>query len=169
VLPLHYQSTKGVYMYNLIGKYRVKIDAKGRVKLPKDLLRQLSDGSYPLVVNRGYEKHLMLYPKDVWEKKTKEINQLKLTRRNQRSAIRYFYRGATELNLDNIQRVLVPKALLEYAGIDKDIVLFAYDKQIELWDLEAYERDLENEPENFDVILENLHEEEKAEKAINHE
>ncbi len=156
-------------MYNLIGEYRVKIDAKGRVKLPKDLLRQLSEGSYPLVVNRGYEKHLMLYPKDVWEKKTKEINQLKLTRRNQRSAIRYFYRGATELNLDNIQRVLIPKALLEYAGINKEVVLFAYNEQIEMWDLAAYERDLEKEPDNFDEILESLHEDEIAEKTKNHE
>ena len=156
-------------MYNLIGEYRAKIDAKGRVKLPKDLLRQLSEGSFPLVVNRGYEKHLMLYPKDVWEKKTKEINQLKLTRRNQRGAIRYFYRGATPLNLDNIKRVLLPKALLEYADIKKDIVLFAYDQQIEVWDAQAYEQDLENEPDNFDEILERLHEEEIAEKAKDHE
>ena len=157
-------------MYNLIGEYRVKIDAKGRVKLPKDLLRQLSDeSSFPLVVNRGYEKHLMLYPKDVWEKKTKEINQLKLTRRSQRNAVRYFYRGATELNPDTIQRVLIPKPLLDYAGVGKDIVLFAYSEQIELWDAKAYDEFLEGEPENFDEILENLYEEEKAEKAINHE
>ncbi len=157
-------------MYNLIGEYRVKIDAKGRVKLPKDLLRQLSDeNSFPLVVNRGYEKHLMLYPKDVWEKKTKEINQLKLIRKNQRNAIRYFYRGATELNPDTIQRVLLPKPLLDYAGVGKDIVLFAYSEQIELWDAKAYDEFLEGEPDNFDEILENLYEEEKAEKAINHE
>ncbi len=157
-------------MYNLIGEYRVKIDAKGRVKLPKDLLRQLSnEDSFPLVVNRGYEKHLMLYPKDVWEKKTKEINQLKLIRKNQRNAIRYFYRGATELNPDTIQRVLLPKPLLDYAGVGKDIVLFAYSEQIELWDAKAYDEFLEGEPDNFDEILENLYEEEKAEKAINHE
>jgi len=157
-------------MYNLIGEYRVKIDAKGRVKLPKDLLRQISgDDSFPLVVNRGYEEHLMLYPKDVWEKKTKEINQLKITRRNQRNAIRYFYRGATELNPDNIKRVLLPKSLLEYAGIKKDIVLFAYGEQIEMWDAVAYKKALENEPDNFDEILEGLYEEEKAEKKINHE
>ncbi len=157
-------------MYNLIGEYRVKIDAKGRVKLPKDLLRQLSnEDSFPLVVNRGYEKHLMLYPKDVWEKKTKEINQLKLIRKKQRSAVRYFYRGATELNPDTIQRVLIPKTLLDYAGVGKDIVLFAYSEQIELWDAKAYDEFLEGEPDNFDEILENLYEEEKAEKAINHE
>jgi len=157
-------------MHNLIGEYRVKIDSKGRVKLPKDLLRQLKvDEALPLVVNRGYEKHLMLYPKDVWEKKTKEINQLKITRRNQRNAIRYFYRGASELNLDNIERVLLPKALLQYAGIKKDIVLFAYGEQIELWDSKAYEELLDNEPDNFDEILEDLYEEERAEKEKDHE
>jgi len=156
-------------MYNLIGEYRVKIDSKGRIKLPKDLLRQLStDEALPLVVNRGYEEHLMLYPKDVWEKKTKEINQLKITRRNERMAMRYFYRGATELSLDNIERVLLPKALLKYAEIDKDVVLFAYGEQIEVWDAKAYERMLNEEPDNFDEILEMLNEEE-AEKEKNHD
>lgn len=157
-------------MYNLIGEYRVKIDSKGRIKLPKDLLRQLSfESALPLVVNRGYEEHLMLYPKDVWEKKTKEINKLKITRKSQRDAMRYFYRGASELSLDNIERVLIPKALLQYAEIDKDVVLFAYGEQIELWDAKAYENLLENEPDNFDKIMEKLYEEEKAEKSENHD
>ena len=157
-------------MYNLIGEYRVKIDSKGRVKLPKDLLRQLdSRDALPLVVNRGYEEHLMLYPKDVWEKKTKEINKLKITRKNQRNAMRYFYRGASKLNLDNIERVLIPRVLLKYADIEKDVVLFAYGEQIEIWNAKAYEELLENEPDNFDEILEGLHEEEKAEKSSDHD
>lgn len=107
-------------MYNLKGEYRIKIDEKGRIKLPKDLIRQLNhDVALPLVINRGYEKHLMLYPKDVWERKTKEINRLNINKSKERQAIRYFYRGASELELDNIERVLIPSALLEYASVEK--------------------------------------------------
>ncbi len=73
--------------------------------------------------------------------------------------MRYFYRGASELSLDNIERVLIPKVLLQYAEIDKDVVLFAYGEQIELWNAKAYEKLLENEPDNFDEILEGLHKE----------
>lgn len=158
-------------MYNLIGEYRVKIDSKGRIKLPKDLLRQLnSETALPLVVNRGYEEHLMLYPKDVWEKKTKELNsKLRITRRNERNAMKYFYRGASMLSLDNIERILIPKVLLQYAELKKDVVLFAFGEQIEIWDAEAYEKVLENEPDNFDEILEKLEEEKKAEKSDNHD
>jgi MraZ protein len=144
-------------MYNLKGEYRIKIDEKGRIKLPKDLIRQLNhDEALPLVVNRGYEKHLMLYPKDVWERKTKEINRLNINKSKERQAIRYFYRGASELELDNIERVLIPSALLEYASVEKDVVLFAYNEQIELWDAKLYSEFLENEPVNFDEIMESI-------------
>lgn len=144
-------------MYNLKGEYRIKIDEKGRIKLPKDLIRQLNhDVALPLVINRGYEKHLMLYPKDVWERKTKEINRLNINKSKERQAIRYFYRGASELELDNIERVLIPSALLEYASVEKDVVLFAYNEQIELWDAKLYSEFLENEPVNFDEIMESI-------------
>lgn len=144
-------------MYNLIGEYRVRIDEKGRIKLPKDLVRQLNhDGTFPLIINRGYEKHLMLYPKNVWDRKTKEINRLNINKSSERQAIRYFYRGASELELDNIERVLIPSSLLDYAFVVKDVVLFAYNEQIELWDAKAYDDQLEREPDNFDAIIENL-------------
>ena len=70
--------------------------------------------------------------------------------------MRYFYRGASELDLDSIERVLIPKGLIEYAAISKDVVMFTYGEHIELWDIEAYERFLENEPDNFDEIMEGL-------------
>ena len=154
---LHYKTTEGVIMYNLIGEYRVRIDEKGRIKLPKDLKRQLNqDVSFPLIVNRGYEKHLMLYPKDVWDRKTKEINRLNINKSKERQAIRYFYRGASELNLDNIERILIPGTLLEYAAIGKDVVLFAYNEQIELLDAAAYEKSLADEPANFGEVMDNI-------------
>ncbi|MEZ4907751.1 MAG: division/cell wall cluster transcriptional repressor MraZ [Saprospiraceae bacterium] len=146
-------------MYNLLGEYRIKIDEKGRIKLPKDLIRQLNHGNaFPLAINRGYEKHLMLYPKDVWDRKTKEINQLDINKSKERQAMRYFYRGASSLVLDSIDRVLLPKWLVEYASISKEVVLFAYGDQIELWDHESYEKFLENEPDNFDEIMDGLSE-----------
>ena len=158
VLILPYKSTGGVRMRNLIGEYRVKIDSKGRIKLPKDLLRQLDlETALPLVVNRGYEKHLMLYPRNVWEEKTKEINKLNINISKGRQAIRYFNRGAKELFPDTADRILIPKTLINYAGLQKEVVLFAYNTQIEVWDADAYEELLQNEPENFSEILDSLY------------
>jgi MraZ protein len=155
-------------MYDLKGEYRIKIDEKGRIKLPKDLIRQLNhDEAFPLVINRGYEKHLMIYPKNVWERKTKEINQLNINKSNERQAIRYFYRGASELELDNIDRVLIPSSLLEYASVEKDVVLFAYNEQIELWDAKAYLDFLENMPVNFDELMDSISSTKKLDIAGN--
>ena len=140
-------------MYRLTGEYECRIDVKGRVRLPASLIKQLGESGIPgFTVNRGFEKHLILYPKDVWEKKTTEINQLNIYNVKHRQAIRYFYRGATEVTLDSVDRILIPKSLLEYANIEKEAVLFAYQEQIEIWSKSKYEQMLGEEPEDFSEL-----------------
>lgn len=144
-------------MYQLTGEYYCKVDAKGRLRLPSNLLRQIaSAGILNFTINRGFEKHLMLYPKDVWDKKAAEINQLNIYNTRQRKAIRYFYRGATELAVDSSDRILIPKGLSEYAGIEKELVLFAYQEQIEVWSKSAYEAIIDDEPEDFASIADEI-------------
>ncbi|GLR15775.1 division/cell wall cluster transcriptional repressor MraZ [Portibacter lacus] len=143
-------------MYTFTGEYEVKVDAKGRVRLPSALLKQIGEGALNFVVNRGFEKHLMMYPSDVWEKKTTEINQLNIYNTKQRQAIRYFYRGATKIATDGAERILLPKSLVEYAGIEKEAVLFAYHEQIEIWSKDAYDEMLNSEPDNFAEIADDI-------------
>lgn len=144
-------------MYQLTGEYECKIDAKGRIKLPTGLMRQIgAAGAYDFMVNRGFENHLMLYPHDVWEKKTKEISQLNIYIKKNREAVRYFYRGATKLSTDSSERILVPKSLIQYAGIIKEVVLFAYQEQIEIWAKDEYDLMLSAEPESFSQLAEEV-------------
>lgn len=49
---------------------------------------------------------------------------------------------------------MLNKRLLDYAGIDKDVVLSAYNDRIEMWDIEAYEKILANEPKDFSQLAE---------------
>ncbi len=141
----------------LTGEYDCKLDAKGRLRLPAGLLKQLSVlESDVFIINRGYENHLMLYPEVVWEKKTKEINQLNINVKDHRKAIRYFFRGASKVRIDGNERVLLSKALLDYADIEREVVLFAYQEQIEIWDKKAYEEMLDEEPENFSDLAEKI-------------
>ena len=109
-----------------------------------------------LTVNRGFEKHLMMYPKEVWDRKTKEINQLNIYKKQHRQVIRYFYRGATEVHLDKADRVLLPKSLLEYADISTEVVLFAYQDQIEVWSKGHYEKMTSDEPDDFSSIADSV-------------
>lgn len=143
--------------YKFTGEFECKLDAKGRLRIPSNIIKQLDlDENRSLILNRGFEKHLMLYPKDVWEAKTLEIDQLNIYNTKQRQAIRYFYRGATELEIDAVERINLPNTLMNYAGIDKDVVLFAYQNVIELWSKAGYEEMLKNEPEEFAVIAEQI-------------
>jgi len=143
-------------MYQLTGEYECKMDVKGRLRLPTSLIRQIGAGILSFTINRGFEKNLMLYPKDVWDSKTKEINQLNIYNTKQRQALRYFYRGATGLILDSADRILIPKSLIEYAELSQDIVLFAYHEQIEIWSKENYEAIIAAEPEDFSVIADEI-------------
>ena len=106
-------------MFQLTGEYDCKMDAKGRLKLPTGLLRQLgSSGSISFVLNRGFEKCLMLYPKEVWDKKAQEVNQLNIYIPRNRQFVRYFYRGASQLVTDSAERILLKRALQSIRVID---------------------------------------------------
>ena len=144
-------------MISLTGEYECKMDDRGRVKLPQKLIEMLGNKrSFNFIVNRGFEKNLIIYPKEVWDEKTKEINQLNIYDKKQREVIRYFYRGATELSNDSADRILMPKHLCSYAGIKKEVVLFAYLNFIEVWSKEAYEEMIQREPDDFSSLVDGV-------------
>ncbi len=146
----------GVMAY-LIGEYECKLDAKGRFVLPVGLKKQLRpEDQERFVVNRGFEKSLTLYPDSEWQKISKEVNTLNLYNKKNREFVRYFFRGASELSVDGANRLLLPKTILEYAGIDKEIVLFAYGNRIEIWAKDAYEQMMQLEPEDFSGLAEEV-------------
>lgn len=144
-------------MSNLIGEFDCKLDAKGRLMLPSGLKKQISpEAQDRFVINRGFEKCLVLYPGDVWKDISEEINQLNLYNKKNRDFVRYFYRGATDLALDGTNRLLIPKGLLSYAGIEKEVILFAFSNRIEVWDKSTYENLLKDEPEDFSALAEEV-------------
>lgn len=143
-------------MNKFTGEYECKVDAKGRVRLPSSLVRQLPNVEHGFVINRGFEKHLILYPKEVWGLRSAEIDKLNIYNTRHRQAIRYFYRGATEVHIDSSDRLLLPRSLSEYAGIDHQVVLFAYQSQIEIWSKATYEAMIDNEPTEFGDIAHDI-------------
>lgn len=159
----HYIYTFKLYsaqkMANLFGEYVCKLDAKGRFMLPAGLIKQLSEADKErFVINRGFEKNLTLYPNSEWQKITREINALNLYNKKNREFVRYFYRGASELVVDSSNRLLLPKTLVDYAAVEKELVLFAYASRIEIWSKEMYENTLDAaaEPEAFSDLAEEV-------------
>ncbi len=144
-------------MTQFLGEYDCKLDAKGRLSLPSALRKQISpEANEKLVVNRGFENCLALYPMNEWLKISAEVNQLNMYVKKNREFARYFYRGATELELDAAGRILLPKRLSEYAGVDKDIILSAWSNKIEIWSKENFEKLLREEPADFSTLAEDV-------------
>lgn len=156
-LLLRYNNCRSVTMSNFLGEFDCKLDAKGRMMIPVGLKKQLPEAvNEGLVINRGFEKHLVIYTRKEWNKIVDDLSQLNQYEKKTREFIRYFTRGASELTLDSAGRVLLPKALLEYAGINADVVLSCQFNKIEVWAQDAYEAQMDNEPENFANLAEEV-------------
>ena len=143
-------------MSNFLGEFECTLDSKGRLMLPAGLKKQLPKGVKKLIVKRGFEKCLILYPEKEWETIANSVHDLSDFVKSNRIFKRYYFQGATPLPVDGMSRILIPKEHQKYAGLKSDVVLFAYANQIEIWSKAEYENLLKNEPENFSSLAEEV-------------
>lgn len=142
---------------NFFGEYECKLDDKGRLKLPSAILNQLGENnSREFVANRGFERCLYLFPKDVWTVKLNEVQGLNEYLPEVRQFKRYFYRGATEFTPDKADRILLPKILLDYAGINKTLIITAVGEYLEMWDAEVYKDIVNAEPADISALAQKI-------------
>lgn len=126
-------------MAGFIGEYEVAMDAKGRFLLPVVLKKQMpKNAGNSFVVARGFEAHLNLYTLEDWNKIADKINQYNDLKPQVRKFKRLFFAGAMPVELDSAGRLLLPKPLQDFAGLEKDIVLTAQGNRIEIWNSKSY-------------------------------
>ncbi len=128
-------------MISLIGEFDCKADAKGRIMFPVNLRKQL-DGAFEkgFVINRNlHQKCLVLYPVAEWNKLNKKLSKLNRLIKSNDVFVRKFTGGATACEADNTGRILLPKALTDYAEIKSDLKVLGSNNVIELWDKKLYE------------------------------
>jgi len=129
-------------MTSFIGDYLVKIDSKGRALLPSAFKKQMpvTAGDRFVIKKDIYEKCLILYTMDEWERQN-EILRSKLNPYNKKHSqlLRAYYRGTAEVTLDGNNRLLIPKRLMELAEIEKEVYMSGQDKKIEIWAKDIYE------------------------------
>lgn len=137
-------------MAGLVGEYEVRLDTKGRFLFPAGLKKQLSPAAQEnFMLNKGFEDCLTLYPMDEWNKLSEKLAKLNLFKPKNRMFYRLFHQGAKQMALDNAGRILIPTMLMERAGLDKDVMLIAYNDRIEIWDKDKYFRLIENNMVDF--------------------
>jgi MraZ protein len=129
-------------MVTFIGDFEVKTDEKGRIVLPSVFKKVLGAGGDERFVVRKdlYEPCLVLFPYSEWELELNRLREkLNPYNRDHSRFLRDFFKGSAEVSLDGNGRFLVPKRLMELAGIDREVVLVGVDRKIELWDKTKYE------------------------------
>ena len=144
-------------MTSFLGEYEVAIDAKGRFLLPSGFRKQLAEGmGEKFVINRGFENCLSIYTMDTWNAISEKINRLNDFKPNVREFKRLFLNGATIVEVDSADRILLPKPLQEFAGIKKDAVLSAQGNKVELWDKDTYYNYLRERVGGFSRLAEEV-------------
>jgi MraZ protein len=127
-------------MAGFLGEYEATIDAKGRFLLPGGLKKQMPEGGNTIVISRGFEKCLLLYPLKSWEAIEEKIKKLNDFNPKVSQFRTLFVGGASYVDLDSAGRILLPASLKEYAGITKDIVLASDIDKVKIWDSGKYKK-----------------------------
>jgi MraZ protein len=126
-----------------IGDYTCKVDVKGRIILPAAFKKQMpADAQDHFVVRKDiFEKCLVLFAIEDWNRQLVKIRKkLNPFNREQNMFLRNFFKGTAELSLDNNNRILVPKKLMDLIGADRDVVLAGQDGRIEIWAADIYDK-----------------------------
>ena len=145
-------------MVNLIGTYECKVDAKGRLMVPAPIKKQLTPVLQEgFVLKRSvFQKCLELYPMAEWNKQMEGLDKLNRFIAKNNEFIRKFTAGVKFVEVDTNGRLLIPKDLLGYAEIGKDIVLASAINIIEIWDKDRYENSVYSTDEDFAVLAEEV-------------
>lgn len=144
-------------MKPIFGEFECKLDAKGRFLLPSGLKRQLPQNEQEsFVVNRGIDTCLVLFPIRVWEEELSKIHAKNQYIAKNRAFARKFQSGAMPVALDGNSRINIPKRLMEYAGLSKEVVLVASFDRVEIWDKDAYEAWLDDDQFDMEKLSEEV-------------
>ena len=138
----------------MIGKYPAKLDDKNRLFVPAKLRSELGEDFFvTLGVNCGH-RCLTVYTAEDWQTLQTNYNALPISQRG--AATSLIFINATECNPDKQFRFMLTQKLLDYAGIDREVVIVGRAGQAEIWDANEYAAfELENlTPEKLLASLE---------------
>ena len=140
---------KGMFM----GEYQHSVDAKGRLIVPAKFRELLGEN---FVITRGLDQCLFGYTMDEWQKIEEKLKELPVTKKDARAFTRFFFSGATEVELDKQGRVNIPSTLLTYAKLEKECIILGVSNRLEIWAKDAWEEYFAESEDSFNDIAENL-------------
>jgi MraZ protein len=135
------------------GEYECKIDAKGRIVLPAKLKAKLPEvNTTELIIKRGFEPCLVIYPQLEWMKVFNKVSGLSEFNQEYRTFQRSFLRGATEVDMDSNGRILLPKTMTKFAEIEEEVIVVGAGNRIEIWNPTKYDAYLIKDENEFSAL-----------------
>ena len=136
-------------------EYECKLDAKGRLVLPAKIKSNLPEVSTSeLVLRKGFESNLILYPMLEYKKIHQKISSLSEFNPEQRKLKRIFFRSISQVELDNAARILIPKTMLVHAKVNREALLIGTGNYIEIWDPRVFELNQKTDVTEFSNLAE---------------
>jgi MraZ protein len=150
--------TKRFEVNSIIGTYECKVDAKGRLLLPAPLKKQLASSLQEgFVLKRSvFQPCLELYPMAEWNLLMNKVNKLNRFVKKNNDFIRRFTAGVKVVEIDNLGRLLIPKDLVVFASVKKDLVLSSAVNIVEIWDKDLYEKSIDDATVDFADLAEDV-------------
>jgi len=145
-------------MINILGTYECKVDTKGRLMFPVAFKNQMGETvKHGFVIKRSiFKKCLELFPIQQWQDESNMVSKLNMFKKRNAEFVTKFMAGVKPVELDGSGRLLIPKDLLKYGGISKEIVLTSVVNRIEIWDKTAYESAIYYDADDFANLAEDV-------------
>ncbi len=136
-----------------IGEYNHSIDPKKRLAVPSKFRAELKN---KVVITRGLDKCLFVYPMKVWQEIAGKLGTLPVGESGTRSFIRLMLAGAADVEIDKQGRVLIPDYLKNYALLNKNVIITGIYNRLEIWDEKKWNIYKKSAEKNTDEIAEQL-------------
>lgn len=136
-----------------MGEHVHTIDLKGRIIIPAKFREHLNDG---FILTRGMDGCLFGYPPQEWIQFEEKLKKLSIAKKDARAFTRFFFSGATEVNIDKQGRINIPTTLRQHAALEKECVIIGVSNRIEIWAQDRWDDYFTMSEDAFNDIAENL-------------
>lgn len=136
-----------------LGEFKHALDEKGRVFIPA---RFRAGENQKFYVTRGLEKCLFVFPEEVWAEYEKKIKKMGLMNKDARAFNRFFFGGTAETMCDKQGRINLPSTLIEYSGLEKEVMIVGVSNRFEIWSVELWRQYEKEAGESYEEIAERL-------------
>ncbi len=131
-----------------VGEYRVTFSGQGRIIIPKKIREALGEVK-TFTISKGFNNCLSGFRNSDWEKGANELLGQTSLEAQKSETKRFLFSSATVVEIDEQGRFVIPKTLLEYAGLQmKEVTIIGVGDHFEVWQpqkWQIYQKELETQ------------------------